>query len=163
VDLGYYQGFDFGPRAGGEARIFGFYNNKKTNKNKKGKVNGPGYPAPLRTDIRHPSSRGVGAQPRKEGVQGPANLFLDDFLSIFVKKFLVFKNTIIGNTEFQKTVPYVTARPNNFRLSRRKVKNDVWKYLQIIKLLSLACTVCEHLLDKQDRGLKPRLLACPPE
>jgi len=30
----YTQGFYFEPRAGGEVRIFGFYNNKETNKEK---------------------------------------------------------------------------------------------------------------------------------
>jgi len=55
------------------------------------------------------------------------------------------RNRIIGNMEFQKTVPYVTARRNNFRPSRREVKNDVWKYFQIIVIV--LCAFCGHLLD----------------
>jgi len=70
---------------------------------------------------------------------------------MFGKHFLIFKNIIIGNTEFEKPVPYVTARPNSLRPSRREVKNDVWKYLQII-VIGL-CAVCGHLLDNQDRAL----------
>ena len=58
--------------------------------------------------------------------------FLDDFLSIFGKKFLFFKDRIIGNKEFQRIVPYMTIRPSNFRPSRREVKNVMCKYLQII-------------------------------
>ena len=58
---------------------------------------------------------------------------------------MVFRDRIIGNTEFQKTVPYVTARPNNLRPSCREVKNDVWKYLQIIVIVLYAA--CGHLLD----------------
>jgi len=37
------------------------------------------------------------------------------------------------------------------RLSRREVKNDAWKYLQIIVVGMYA--VCRHLLDNQDRAL----------
>ena len=92
---------------------------------------------------RSPVRRGCEAQSRE--------IALDKFLSTFGKKFLVFENRIIGNTEFQKTIPYVTARPNNLRLSRRGVKNDVWKYLQIIVIGLYA--VCGHLLDNQDRAL----------
>ena len=64
---------------------------------------------------------------------------------------MVFKDRMIGNTEFQKTVPYVTARPNYSRLSHREAKNNVWKYLQIIVIGLYA--VCGHLLDYQDRAL----------
>jgi len=48
----------------------------------------------------------------------------------------------------------MTARPNILRPSRREVKNDVWKYLQII-VIGL-CAVCGRLLDDQDRALTPR-------
>jgi len=114
-------------------------------------VHGPDY-------FWHPRWWERGAQPRNLrrgcGVQSsgfsPA-IFFDDFLSMFGKHFLIFKNIIIGNTEFEKPVPYVTARPNSLRPSRREVKNDVWKYLQII-VIGL-CAVCGHLLDNQDRAL----------
>ena len=43
----------------------------------------------------------------------------------FGKFVLVLKDRILGNTEFQKTSPYVTGRPNSLRPSRREVKNDV--------------------------------------
>jgi len=65
------------------------------------------------------------------------------------------------NTEFQKIGPYVTARPNDLRPSRREAKNDVWKYLQIIVIAMFA--VCGHLLDIQDRGLSPPWFASQSE
>jgi len=115
-------------------------------------VHGPGFPTTLLIDIWHLSWWVGGAQHCKEGVRGAATLlFFDNFWSIFGKKFLVFKDKIIGNTEFQKNVPYMTVRPNNFRPSRREVKNGVWKYLQIIVIGLHA--VCGHLLDNQDRVL----------
>jgi hypothetical protein len=73
------------------------------------------------------------------------------FFSIFGNIFLVFKGRILGNTEFQKTVRYVTERPNTLRPSRRDVKNHVWKYLQNIVIGLYA--VCGYLLDNQDRTL----------
>ena len=77
-------------------------------------------------------------------------IYFDDFLSIFGKKFLVLKDRILGNMEFQKTVRYVTGRPNILRPSRREVKNDVRKYLQNIVIGLYA--VCGHLLDNQNRA-----------
>ena len=69
--------------------------------------------------------------------------FFDDFLSIIGKKYLVLKDRILGNTEFQKTGPYVTGMPGYLGPSRREVKNDVSLY-----------AVCEKKLDKQDRALR---------
>jgi len=78
----------------------------------------------------------------KERVQDTApRIFFDDFLSIFGKKFVVIKDRIVGNAGFMKTVPSVTDRPNNLRPSRREVKNDVWKYLQMVVIGLYA--VCE--------------------
>jgi len=68
----------------------------------------------------------------------------------FLELALVLKNRILVNTEF---VHYVTGRPNILtrRLSRREVKNDVWKYLQNT-VIRLYAAVCGHLLDNQNRA-----------
>jgi len=109
------------------------------------RLSAPGYLTPLRTDIWHTSWWVGGAQ----WVRGsaPRRFFWMIFVD-FLKKFLVVKDRNITNTEFPKTVPYVTTRPNNMRPSRREVKNDVWKYLQIFVVGMYA--VCRHLLDYQD-------------
>ena len=92
-------------------------------------MHGPGYPAGVRTDIWHPPRWWGATQPCKKGVRGAApRIFFDDFLSVFGKKFLVLKDRILGNTEFQKTGSYVTGRPDNLSLSLRDVFNDVLKY-----------------------------------
>ena len=95
-----------------------------------------------------------GTQPRKEGVRGAAPpLFFDDFLSIFGKTFLVLKDRILGNTEFQKTGPYVIERLDYLRPSRREIKNNVSQYLQIIVMGLYA--VCEQKFAHPDRVLSP--------
>jgi len=89
-----------------------------------------------------------GAQPRKEGVRGVAPRF---FLSIFWKKILVFKDRILGNTEFQKAGSYMTRRPHCSGPSCREVKFDVWKYLRTVVMDLYA--VCEQKLAHPDRAL----------
>jgi len=69
------------------------------------------------------------------------------------KKSVVIKDRITGNTGFQKTVPYVTERPINLRPSRRELKNDVWKYLQMVVIGLYA--VCGHMLDNQVHAHSP--------
>jgi len=64
---------------------------------------------------------------------------------------LIIKDRMIGNTDFQKTVPYVTMRPSNVGRSRHEVKNDVGKYYRQIVVIGLY-TVCGHLLDNQVPG-----------
>jgi len=68
-------------------------------------------------DERSSVSTGCGAQ--------PCELFFDDFLSIFRKKFLVLKDRILGNTKLQKSSPSMTGKPNILRPSRREIKIDV--------------------------------------
>ena len=65
------------------------------------------------------SGRGAapGGAPRKKKI--------DNFLSIFGKNFLVLKDRILGNTEFQNTGNYVTRITDKLRPSRREVKIDV--------------------------------------
>jgi len=67
-----------------------------------GEVHGPGYPAPLRPDIYHPSGWVEGAQPHKGGVQGAAPRFfflIDDFPQFLKTNFWSLKTEFlaIGN------------------------------------------------------------------
>jgi len=54
------------------------------------------------------------------------------FFDGFAKKFLFFKNRILGNMGSQKPGRYVTGRPDCLGPSRWEVKNEVWRYLQTI-------------------------------
>jgi len=45
---------------------------------------------------------------------------------------MVLKDKILGNTEFQKTSPYVTGRVRVRSLSYLEIKIDAWKYIQTI-------------------------------
>jgi len=54
----------------------------------------------------------------------------------------------------QTTGSYVTGRPDCLGPSCRKVKIDVWKYLQTIVMGLYA--VCEEKLDNQHRALRPQ-------
>jgi len=84
-------------------------------------------------------------------VRGAARNFFDDFWSIFEKKVLVLKDTILGNAEFQKSGSYVTGRHDYSGPSRREVKIDAWKYLQTIVMGLYA--VSEQKLAHPDRVL----------
>jgi len=82
--------------------------------------------------------------------------FFDDFLWIFGEKFLVLKSRILGNTEVQKTGPYVTGRPNNLRPSRREVKNDLSYYLHSIVMGLYA--VSDQKLAHPNRALSHKVV-----
>jgi len=77
----------------------------------------------------------------------PLEYLFEDFWEIFGKKFLA--DRILGNTEFQKTVMYVTGRKELSGSCRRKMKIDVWKYLQTIFMGLYA--VSEQKLAHPDR------------
>jgi len=66
----------------------------------------------------------------------------------------VFQMNAFGNIESifwkKKSGNSVTRISDNLRPSRREVKNDVWKYPQIIVIGLYA--VCRYLLDNQDRA-----------
>jgi hypothetical protein len=78
---------------------------------------------------------------------------LDDFWSIFGKNVLVLKDSILGNTEFQKSGSYVTGRPDCSGPSRREVKIDVWKYFQTIVMGLCAVSEPEQKLAHPDHVL----------
>ena len=95
--------------------------------------------------------RGTALSGERAG-SSPAIFFLMIF-GRFLGKNIVLKVRILGNPEFQKTVIYVTGRPNILRPSRQEVTNDVLKYLQDIVIGLYA--VCEQKLAHPDRVPSP--------